>query len=196
MRAEGVKVGILKPRLYRPFPAQQIVDCIKNCKAVGVLDRAISFGAPQGMGPLYTDITAGLFNSGVSGLPIVNYIYGLGGVTPPMIGRVRRSRHRRHERRGDMVLSWPARQLRGAARVARFQQQGSDNDRPGAHKSEDIITRTRVGGRASPAPDVPAHCRAADPARNRQPRGDPTATGCLEVSTTVYLIMECPDPRL
>ncbi len=87
MRAEGTKVGVLKPRLYRPFPAQQIVDCIKNCKAVGVLDRAISFGAPQGMGPLFTDITAALFNSGVSGLPIVNYIYGLGGrdTTPPMI---------------------------------------------------------------------------------------------------------------
>ncbi|NLX43518.1 MAG: pyruvate ferredoxin oxidoreductase, partial [Chloroflexi bacterium] len=87
LRAEGKKVGILKPTLYRPFPAQEIVDCIKNCKAVAVLDRAISFGTPLGMGPLFTDITAALFGAGVSGLPIVNYIYGLGGrdTTPPMI---------------------------------------------------------------------------------------------------------------
>ncbi len=87
MRAQGIKVGILKPRLYRPFPAQEIVDAIKNCKAVGVLDRAISFGAPQGMGALFLDITSALFNAGVSSLPIVNYIFGLGGrdTTPPMI---------------------------------------------------------------------------------------------------------------
>jgi pyruvate ferredoxin oxidoreductase alpha subunit len=90
LRAQGVKVGVLKPRLYRPFPAKQIVDCIKNCKAVAVLDRAISFGAPQGMGPLYTDITSALYTEGVTGLPITDYVFGLGGrdTTPPMIESV------------------------------------------------------------------------------------------------------------
>jgi pyruvate ferredoxin oxidoreductase alpha subunit len=90
LRARGEKVGVLKPRVFRPFPAERIVDAIKQCKAVAVLDRAISFGTPQGMGPLFTDITAALYNSGVSGLKIVNYIYGLGGrdTVPPMIESV------------------------------------------------------------------------------------------------------------
>ena len=87
LRAQGVKVGVLKPRLFRPFPAEQIVDVVRNCRAVGVLDRAISFGAPQGMGPLFTDVTSALYNGAVSGLPVVDYIFGLGGrdTTPPMI---------------------------------------------------------------------------------------------------------------
>jgi pyruvate ferredoxin oxidoreductase alpha subunit len=90
LRARGETVGVLKPRVFRPFPAERIVDAIKQCKAVAVLDRAISFGTPQGMGPLFTDITAALYNSGVSGLKIVNYIYGLGGrdTVPPMIESV------------------------------------------------------------------------------------------------------------
>jgi pyruvate ferredoxin oxidoreductase alpha subunit len=89
-RAKGHKVGVLKPRVYRPFPAKQIVEAISHCKAVAVLDRAISFGAPQGQGPLFTDITAALYNEGKSGLPIVDYIFGLGGrdTVPAMIDSV------------------------------------------------------------------------------------------------------------
>ncbi len=90
LRAKGQRVGIVKPRLFRPFPTRQIVDIIRNCKAVAVLDRAISFGSPQGMGPLFLDITSALYNEGVAGLPIVNYIHGLGGrdTVPPMIHTV------------------------------------------------------------------------------------------------------------
>ena len=89
-RAKSIKVGVLKPRVYRPFPAQQIADAIANCKAVAVMDRAISFGSPYGMGPLFLDVTSALFNLGVSGPAVVNYIYGLGGrdTTPPMIESV------------------------------------------------------------------------------------------------------------
>lgn len=79
LRATGQKVGVLKPRVFRPFPSKQIAEALKGRKAVAVLDRAISFGAPQGMGPLFTDITSALYNEGVNGLKIVNYIYGLGG---------------------------------------------------------------------------------------------------------------------
>jgi len=90
LRAKGIKAGLLKPRVYRPFPAKQIVEAIENCKAVAVLDRAISFGAPEGMGPIFTDVTAALYNHGISGLPVINYIYGLGGrdTLPPMIESV------------------------------------------------------------------------------------------------------------
>jgi len=86
-RAKGIKVGVLKPRLFRPFPYKQIVETIKNCKAVAVIDRAIAFGSPMGCGPLFLDVTAALYNEGVSGLPVINYIHGLGGrdTTPPMI---------------------------------------------------------------------------------------------------------------
>ena len=79
LRAKGTKVGVVKPRVYRPFPSQQIIAAIKGCKAVAVLDRAISFGAPQGQGPLFTDVTAALYNEGIVGLNIVDYIFGLGG---------------------------------------------------------------------------------------------------------------------
>lgn len=79
LRAKGIKVGVVKPRVYRPFPNQQILAAIKGCKAVAVLDRAISFGAPLGQGPLFTDITAALYNEGIVGLNIVDYIFGLGG---------------------------------------------------------------------------------------------------------------------
>jgi len=89
-RAKGRKVGVLKPRVYRPFPAKLIVEAIKGCKAVAVLDRAISFGSPQCQGPLFTDTMAALYNEGVSGLRIVDYIFGLGGrdTVPAMIDSV------------------------------------------------------------------------------------------------------------
>jgi pyruvate ferredoxin oxidoreductase alpha subunit len=79
LRDQGKKVGVLKPRVFRPFPSTLIAEALKGRKAVAVLDRAISLGAPQGMGPLFTDITSALYNEGVNGLNIVNYIYGLGG---------------------------------------------------------------------------------------------------------------------
>lgn len=76
LRNEGEKVGLIKIRVYRPFPYQAIYDALKNTKAVAVLDRAISFGTFGG--PVYTDIRAMLFGNGVS-FPLMNYIYGLGG---------------------------------------------------------------------------------------------------------------------
>ena len=76
LRNEGEKVGLIKIRVYRPFPYQAVYDALKNTKAVAVLDRAISFGTFGG--PVYTDIRAMLFGNGVS-FPVMNYIYGLGG---------------------------------------------------------------------------------------------------------------------
>jgi len=90
LRAKGQKVGLIKPRVYRPFPAKELVDLVSGCKAVAVLDRAIAFGSPQGMGPLSLDLTSALFNEGVRGPIVVNYIYGLGGrdTVPPMFASV------------------------------------------------------------------------------------------------------------
>lgn len=75
LRGEGKKVGLLKLRLFRPFPAEEIAEALSHLKAVAVMDRSCSFGA-QG-GPLFLETNAALY--GKSGLKLANYIYGLGG---------------------------------------------------------------------------------------------------------------------
>jgi len=80
LRQEGIKIGLIKPRLYRPFPAKELVEALKGVKAVGVMDRAISFGAMEGCGPLFLDICAALFAYGDGQAPkVADYIFGLGG---------------------------------------------------------------------------------------------------------------------
>lgn len=75
MRANGIKVGVMKVRTFRPFPKQAVVDCLKNIKNVIVIDRASSVGAG---GILATEIRAAFY--GNTTVPKVNsYIVGLGG---------------------------------------------------------------------------------------------------------------------
>ncbi len=76
MRAEGKKVGGLKIRSYRPFPADLVADILRDCKSVAVLDRAMSFGAAAS--PLFADVTSALYTRGAS-VPTATYVYGLGG---------------------------------------------------------------------------------------------------------------------
>ncbi len=76
LRAEGLRAGLLKIRAFRPFPEAEIVEALAAAKAVAVLDRSISFGAPGG--PVHKEIRAALYGSGLSA-GIVNYVYGLGG---------------------------------------------------------------------------------------------------------------------
>jgi pyruvate ferredoxin oxidoreductase alpha subunit len=78
LRGEGLKVGLLKPRVFRPFPAEEITDALGNVKAVAVMDRSISFGAMQNAGPLFLELLAGLTANGVQ-VPVADYVYGLGG---------------------------------------------------------------------------------------------------------------------
>jgi pyruvate ferredoxin oxidoreductase alpha subunit len=78
LRSEGVKIGLLKPRVFRPFPAQELADALKGVKAVAVLDRSISFGAMDGAGPLFLEVCAALLAAGLKA-KVVDYIYGLGG---------------------------------------------------------------------------------------------------------------------
>ena len=76
MRADGVKAGVVKVRCFRPFPGPELVEVLRGCKAVAVLDRAESFGAEGG--PLYTETRSAMYDT-ENRVPIVNYIYGLGG---------------------------------------------------------------------------------------------------------------------
>jgi len=78
LREEGVKAGLLKLRLFRPFPARELADALRHLKAVAVMDRAISFGSMANSGPLFVELAAALAIHGVQ-VPIADYIFGLGG---------------------------------------------------------------------------------------------------------------------
>ena len=73
-RDKGVKAGLLKPRLFRPFPHELIGAALRNARAVCVMDRADSYG---GFGPLYMEIASALYPH--RGPVLFNKIYGLGG---------------------------------------------------------------------------------------------------------------------
>ena len=76
MRADGIKAGLLKLRLFRPFPKDRLVEALKDKKAVGVMDRCASFGGFGG--PVFMELRSALYD--VPGAPpVYNWIYGLGG---------------------------------------------------------------------------------------------------------------------
>jgi pyruvate ferredoxin oxidoreductase alpha subunit len=75
-RNKGIKAGLLKPRLYRPFPYKEVGEVLKHLKAVCVLDRADAFGGS--FGPVYMDIATSLYPYKERPL-LINKIYGLGG---------------------------------------------------------------------------------------------------------------------
>jgi pyruvate ferredoxin oxidoreductase alpha subunit len=78
LRDEGLKAGLLKPRLFRPFPAKDLADALRHLKAVAVMDRSISFGAMDNAGPLFLELVAALALHGVQ-VPVADYVFGLGG---------------------------------------------------------------------------------------------------------------------
>lgn len=78
LRDQGLKVGLLKPRVFRPFPAREMVDALRHLKAIAVMDRSISFGAMNNAGPLFLELVAALAVHGIQ-KPVVDYVFGLGG---------------------------------------------------------------------------------------------------------------------
>ena len=76
LRAEGKKVGLLKIRVFRPFPAKEIAEALKNVKVLAVMDRCEGFSS-QG-GPLGAEVKSALYTAG-STAKVVDYIYGMGG---------------------------------------------------------------------------------------------------------------------
>jgi pyruvate ferredoxin oxidoreductase alpha subunit len=75
-RTKGIKAGLLQPRLYRPFPYEQIGKALKHLKAVCVLDRADAFGGSYGQ--LFLDVATSLYHYQKRPV-LMNKIYGLGG---------------------------------------------------------------------------------------------------------------------
>lgn len=76
MREKGMDVGLIRLRLWRPFPYDEIVQAVKGVDTLIVLDRAISFGGPGG--PVSSEIRSALFNLPVKP-KVVDFIAGLGG---------------------------------------------------------------------------------------------------------------------
>jgi len=83
MRGDGKEVGLLKLRLWRPFPYQELREAVKDAEVLIVLDRAISFGGPGG--PVCSEIKAALYEE-KKRPKIVGFVGGLGGRDISMAG--------------------------------------------------------------------------------------------------------------
>ncbi len=76
LRSEGKKVGLIKIRVFRPFPFDELREVLQTVKAVAVMDRCEGFSAAGG--PLFAEVRSAMYDS--ANRPyMVNYIYGLGG---------------------------------------------------------------------------------------------------------------------
>ena len=76
LREDGVKAGLLKIRVYRPFPGEEVSKALSHLKAVAVLDKSDSLNAIGGA--LYEDVTSSMYVA-KQNAPVINYVYGIGG---------------------------------------------------------------------------------------------------------------------
>jgi pyruvate ferredoxin oxidoreductase alpha subunit len=76
MRDEGKNIGLLRLRLWRPFPFEELREALNGVKTLIVLDRSISFGGPGG--PVCSEIRSALYNA-ADKPKIVSFVGGLGG---------------------------------------------------------------------------------------------------------------------
>jgi len=75
-RGRGDKVGLVKVKTYRPFPAEALAAALAGVQAVGVVDRSVSFG--WNCGPLFQDTTAAMYYA-PKRIPAMSFIGGLAG---------------------------------------------------------------------------------------------------------------------
>lgn len=76
LREQGVRAGLIKIRVFRPFPGEELADALKNTKAIAIMDRAESFSAYGG--PVGSEVKSALYDAKADA-QAVNYFYGLGG---------------------------------------------------------------------------------------------------------------------
>ncbi len=76
LREKGIKAGLLKIRMFRPFPVEEVANALSHLKAVAVLDKGDSLNAAGGA--LFEDVTSAMYVNKKQ-VPMVNYIYGIGG---------------------------------------------------------------------------------------------------------------------
>mgnify|MGYP002854322922 CR=1 FL=1 len=76
LRAAGVKAGLVKIRVFRPFPSEELAQVLKGCKAVAVMDKSEGFSACGG--PLYAETAGALINE-EQRPKMIDVVFGLGG---------------------------------------------------------------------------------------------------------------------
>lgn len=76
LREQGIKAGLLKIRVYRPFPGEEVAKTLSHLKAVAVLDKSDSLNAIGGA--LFEDVVSSMYVA-KQNVPVVNYVYGIGG---------------------------------------------------------------------------------------------------------------------
>jgi pyruvate ferredoxin oxidoreductase alpha subunit len=105
LRAEGAKVGLLRIRTYRPFPAERIAKALGNVKAVAVMDKSMSFGGNGGA--VFHEVRHALYDAPTRAF-VVDYIYGLGGrdTNPNQIRKIY----------GDLQKMWHTKRVDGIVR--------------------------------------------------------------------------------
>lgn len=76
LRNEGVKAGLIKVRVFRPFPGEEIAKALSGCKAVAIMDKSEGFSGCGG--PLFAETAGACIN--LSDRPkLIDIVYGLGG---------------------------------------------------------------------------------------------------------------------
>ncbi|MDD5475490.1 MAG: transketolase C-terminal domain-containing protein [Syntrophales bacterium] len=86
MRKKGVKAGLIRLRLWRPFPFEEIRKAVKGAKVLVVLDRAVSYGGPGG--PVFSEVRSALYDQPEKPF-VMNQIIGLGGRDVPVVDFVK-----------------------------------------------------------------------------------------------------------
>lgn len=76
LREQGIKAGLLKLRVFRPFPVEEVAKALSHLKAIAILDKADSLNAAGGA--LFEDVTSAMYVCNKH-VPAVNYVYGIGG---------------------------------------------------------------------------------------------------------------------
>ena len=76
LRVQGIKAGMVKLRVFRPFPAEELAEALGHLKALAVMDKADSLNGVGGA--LFEDVVSGMYVAKKQ-VPTVSYVYGLGG---------------------------------------------------------------------------------------------------------------------
>ena len=105
-RQEGIKVGLVKLRMFRPFPKERLVQALKGKRAIGVLDRSIAFG--WDCGPIFQEVRA--LTPGIGVVPMLSFIDGLANmdITKPHIERMVDDIHRASHGHDYREVTWMA----------------------------------------------------------------------------------------
>ncbi|MGB9636861.1 MAG: transketolase C-terminal domain-containing protein [Thermoplasmata archaeon] len=104
LRKDGIMAGLIRLRVFRPFPNEEIVKLTKNASVIGVADRAISFG---NQGPFFTEVKGAIYGKN-NVKKLKNYIVGIGGrdITTTTIKNIFRNMAYIKEHGVDEEVTW------------------------------------------------------------------------------------------